>query len=300
MHIRLDTNTDSSGTSTPLFGPRRGPITNATPPATQSDILGILQREQDHAMTLLSLSPLLSSLFLSYANRAAALELASITPSPESEEWNVLQTAVATLREENEKLKSETHEMAEKLGVAEASQDAFRSQVSSLKELNAAQQDDAKSLWAELFEAGDKYDRLMEDSNMEKSTLQVQVLDLEVQQRELKDTIVKQQVKISKLEHLMTDDSLTHAPPLPPMLPVFPRTRSPSSRGSPVLHVRPPLSEQSEAVPVPSLISTPTSNFRVPGDPSDTSPSLNPRSGKSRRKVPASRLPSNLQACSFL
>ena len=70
--------------------------------------------------------------------------------------------------------------MAEKLEAAEASQDAFRSQVSSLKEVNAVQQEDTKSLWAELFEAGDKYDRLVEDSNMEKSTLQVQVLDLEV------------------------------------------------------------------------------------------------------------------------
>ena len=84
------------------------------------------------------------------------------------------------MREENEKLKSETRETAEKLEAAEDSQDAFRSQVSSLKEVNAAQQDDIKSLWAELFEAGDKYDRLVEDSNMEKSTLQVQVLDLEV------------------------------------------------------------------------------------------------------------------------
>lgn len=131
-------------------------------------------------MALLSLSPLLSSLFLSYANRAAVLESTSVIPSPESEEWNALQTTVATLREENEKLKSEAHEMAGKLGIAEASQEAFRSQVSSLRDVNAAQQEDIKSLWAELFEAGDKYDRLVEDSNMEKSTLQVQVLDLEV------------------------------------------------------------------------------------------------------------------------
>ena len=68
------------------------------------------------------------------------------------------QTNIATLREENEKLKSETCETAEKLEVAEASQDVFCSQVLSLEEVNAAQQDDIKSLWVELFEAGDKYD----------------------------------------------------------------------------------------------------------------------------------------------
>jgi regulator of replication initiation timing len=162
----------------PLF--KMGPITSPLSPATQSDILGILQREQDHAMSLLYLSPLLSSLFISYANRATALESASAAPSPGSEEWKTLQTTIITLQEENKKLKSENREMAEKLEVAEASQEAFRSQASSLKETNAAQQDDIKSLWAELFEAGDKYDLLVEVSNAEKSGLQAQILDLEV------------------------------------------------------------------------------------------------------------------------
>ena len=195
MHIPLSIDTELSSIDTvrsysisflafinshlqPLF--KTGPITSSPSPATQRDILGILQREQDHAMSLLSLSPLLSSLFISYANRATALELASTTPSPESIEWKVLQTTITALREENEKLKSESRETAKKLEAAEASQEAFRSQVSSLKEINAAQQEEIKSLWAELFEAGDKYDRLVEDSSMEKSALQVQVLDLEV------------------------------------------------------------------------------------------------------------------------
>ena len=123
---------------------------------------------------------MLSSLFISYANRAAALESVSTTPSPESEEWKTLQSTITTLREENDKLKSENCEMGEKLKAVEASQEAFRSQISSLKEGNTTQQSDIKSLWAELFEAGDKYDRLLEDSNAEKSTLQAQVLDLEV------------------------------------------------------------------------------------------------------------------------
>ena len=131
-------------------------------------------------MSLLSLSPLLSSLFISYAERAAALESAPATPSPESKEWKTLQATIITLQEENEKLKSENREMAERLEVVEASQGAFRSQVSSLREVNTTQQDDIKSMRAGMTEAKEKYNRLVVDSNAEKAALHVQVLDLEV------------------------------------------------------------------------------------------------------------------------
>jgi len=198
MHIPSSIDTDSSSITTLLS--RACPIASPLSPTTQSDILEILQREQDHAMSLLSLSPLLSSLFISYANRAAALESAAATPSPESEEWKGLQTVITTLREENEKLKLENHEVAGKLESAEASQEAFRSQVTNLKEVNTTQQDDIKVLRAELVEAKGHHDRLIVDSNAERAALQIQVLDLEAQRGELKETVVEQQIKISKLE----------------------------------------------------------------------------------------------------
>ena len=131
-------------------------------------------------MTLLSSSPLLASLFVSYANHAATLESAFAIPSPESEEWKALQKTVITLQEEIKDSKLENLELTEGLKGAEASQEAFRSQVSSLKEVNTAQQDEIKSLWAELAEAKEKYDRLMVDSDAEKAALQDQVMVLEV------------------------------------------------------------------------------------------------------------------------
>ena len=131
-------------------------------------------------MALLASSPLLASLFVSYANQAAALESASTTPSPESEEWKALQNAITTLQEEIENLKSENLEIAEELESAEASREAFRSQVSSLKQVNTTQEDDIKALRVELTETEDKYDRLMVDSNAEKAALQIQALDLKV------------------------------------------------------------------------------------------------------------------------
>lgn len=77
-------------------------------------------------------------------------------------------------------LKSENLGMTEGLKGSEASQEAFRSQVSSLKEVNIAQQDDIKSLREELAEVKGKYDGLLIISNAEKAAFQVQVSDLEV------------------------------------------------------------------------------------------------------------------------
>ena len=154
------------------------PIANSLSPATQSDVLGILQREQDRAFALLSSSPLLTSLFVSYANQAAALGSAS--PSTESEEWKALEDTISSLREEVDKLKPENVDMEEKLKAAAASQEAFRSQVSGLKETNTTQQDEIKSLRAELLEAGGKFDRLLMNSNAERATFQARISNLEV------------------------------------------------------------------------------------------------------------------------
>ena len=87
-------------------------------------------------MALLSSSPLLASLFVSYANQAAALESASVTPSPKSEEWKALRNTTVALREEVRKLKSENIEIVEGSKASVDSQEAFRSQISSLKQVN--------------------------------------------------------------------------------------------------------------------------------------------------------------------
>jgi len=57
---------------------------------------------------------------------------------------------------------------------------AFRSRVSSLKAVSTTQQDNIKSLRAELAGAKEKYDQHMADSDADKAALQVRVLDLEV------------------------------------------------------------------------------------------------------------------------
>lgn len=87
---------------------------------------------------------------------------------------------MSAFREENEKLRSETREIAARLEAAEASQEVLRSQISSLEEVNTSQREDVNSLRAQVSEAQLKYDRLVEDSNAEKAALKVQISDLEV------------------------------------------------------------------------------------------------------------------------
>lgn len=152
--------------------------TSLRPPVAQGDILGILQREQDHTTSLLSLNSSLSSLLISVSRRVVVLEsAASTTPPPESEEYKCLQTILTVLREENRELKQEARD---KRDSAEASQEAFRSRVSSLERANTDQQDDITSLRAELLETRTQHAQLMVDSNTEVTALQVQVVDLEV------------------------------------------------------------------------------------------------------------------------
>ena len=134
----------------------------------QSDILEIFQQEQDRAVSLLSLSPSLATLLLSYSNRV------------EIQNRRAFSEAIIQLLEENQRLKSEAPEMVQRLRATEASQKTVRSQLSSLREAGATHQNAIDSLREELVEVEDKYDRFMADSNAEKAALHLQVLDLEV------------------------------------------------------------------------------------------------------------------------
>lgn len=129
-------------------------------------------------MALLSSSPLLASLFVSYANQAAVFETASTAPPPD--ELRTLENSVLVLQEDIDRLKPENLDMKERLEKAAASLEAFRSQVASLKEVNVAQQGDIKSLQAELTESKHAYDLLSKHSNAEGEDLRSTISKLEV------------------------------------------------------------------------------------------------------------------------
>jgi small-conductance mechanosensitive channel len=134
----------------------------------QRDIAEIFQQEQDHAMLLLSSSPMLAALLLSYSSRT------------ETEKRIAFRETIIKSLEENQRLKSEAVGMARRFRAAAAAQKTVRSQLSSLKGVSMVQQDAIASLREQLDQVEDRYDRLMVGSNAEKAALHVQILDLEV------------------------------------------------------------------------------------------------------------------------
>ena len=83
-------------------------------------------------MSLLSASPLLSSLFLTYANRAAALD-GPAAPSPVDVEWTEMKTLNNRLQEEVTLLRDQLNKETDRAKVAEDCVEALRAQLSSVK-----------------------------------------------------------------------------------------------------------------------------------------------------------------------
>ena len=86
-------------------------------------------------MSLLAASPLLSSLFLTYANRAAALD-GPPTPTPIDREWSEMKALNTRLQEEISSLRAQLEKETDRAKVAEDCVEALRTQVSSFKDAN--------------------------------------------------------------------------------------------------------------------------------------------------------------------
>ena len=86
-------------------------------------------------MSLLAASPLLSSLFLTYANRAATLD-GPPTPSPIDIEWVEMKTQNSRLQEEVALLRAQLNKETDRAKMAEDCVEALRSQLSSVKNAN--------------------------------------------------------------------------------------------------------------------------------------------------------------------
>ena len=83
-------------------------------------------------MSLLAASPLLSSLFLTYANKAAALDCPP-APSPIDTEWIEMKTQNNRLQEEVALLRVQLDKETDRAKMAEDCVEALRAQLSSVK-----------------------------------------------------------------------------------------------------------------------------------------------------------------------
>ena len=86
-------------------------------------------------MSLLSASPLLSSLFLTYAKRAATLD-GPPSPSPIDAEWTEMKTMNARLQGEVASLRAQLNKETDRAKIAEDCVEALRAQLSTVKSTN--------------------------------------------------------------------------------------------------------------------------------------------------------------------
>jgi len=86
-------------------------------------------------MSLLAASPLLSSLFLTYASRATALD-GPPAPSPVDVEWTEMKTLNTRLQEEVTLLRAQLDKETDRAKMAEDCVEALRAQLSSVKDAN--------------------------------------------------------------------------------------------------------------------------------------------------------------------
>lgn len=126
----LETETGSVTSKTSTLQDTTNPFSMAN---TQKDILQIIRKEEDHAMSLLAASPLLSSLFLTYANKAAALD-GPQAPSPIDVEWTEMKALNNRLQEEVASLRAQLGKETDRAKLAEDCVEALRVQLSSVKD----------------------------------------------------------------------------------------------------------------------------------------------------------------------
>ena len=84
-----------------------------------------MRKEEDHAMSLLAASPWLSSLFLTYANKAAAPDGPS-APSPIDLEWTEMKAMNNRLQEEVASLRAQLDNETDRAKTAEDCVEALR------------------------------------------------------------------------------------------------------------------------------------------------------------------------------
>lgn len=162
-------------------------------------------------MSLLAASPFLSGLFLTYANRAATIDVPP-TPSPTDQEWMEMKALNNRLREEIALLRDQSTKETDRARAAEGYVEALRAQLSSVKDTN-------RDLEAAVSDERAKFEAItLEYADYKKETagtiaeLQSSV-DKEAGARTaLSQIIAEQQVTLASLKEK------NEPPPLPPVV----------------------------------------------------------------------------------
>lgn len=169
--------------------------TEAAASPVESEVLHILQKEHTHALSLLRSSPLLSSLFVSYATRAPGSSIQSQSsssssspiPSHNDEQWTDLKTSFETLRTDHEKLRADYVNLMKQVEQDQKEMTELRERFADIQHQHLAAETELIKTQGDMREMQTKYDAALlklqqRDISHERITVELESAHAEIEQ----------------------------------------------------------------------------------------------------------------------
>lgn len=169
--------------------------TEAAASPVESEVLHILQKEHTHALSLLRSSPLLSSLFVSYASRASSPPVhsqsssssSSPTPSHNDERWSDLKTSFETLRTDHHKLRADYVNLTKQVELDQKEMTGLRDRFADIQRQHLTAENELINAQGEIREMHTKYDAALlkleqRDISHERMTAELESAHAELEQ----------------------------------------------------------------------------------------------------------------------
>ena len=169
--------------------------TEPAPSPVESEVLHILQKEHTHALSLLRSSPLLSSLFVSYATRApsspsqsqSSSSSSSPTPSHDDERWTDLKTSFETLRTDHDRLRADYVNLTKQVEQDQKEMTELRERFADIQHQHLVAETELVKAQGDMREMETKYDAALlklqqRDISQERITVELESAHAEIEQ----------------------------------------------------------------------------------------------------------------------
>jgi len=169
--------------------------TEAAASPVESEVLHILQKEHTHALSLLRSSPLLSSLFVSYASRVSSSPTPSQSPSPSppptpsrnDERWTNLKTSFETLRTDHDKLRADYVDLTKQVEQDQEEMTELRERFADIQRQHLTAETELIKAQGDTREMETKYDAALlklqqRDMSQERMTVELESAHAEIEQ----------------------------------------------------------------------------------------------------------------------
>ena len=169
--------------------------TEAVASPVESEVLHILQKEHTHALSLLRSSPLLSSLFVSYATKApgspvhsqSSSSASSPIPNHNDERWTDLKASFETLRTDHDKLRADYVSLTKQVEQDQKEMTELRERFTDIQNQHVAAETELIKAQGDMREMQTKYDAALlklqqGDISRERVTVELESAHVEIEQ----------------------------------------------------------------------------------------------------------------------